>query len=55
MLFNCFYGRVFQVHDCAFFVFIIDDKFASRVLFFQDALTFRSAITQCYSTQSMAL
>jgi hypothetical protein len=35
-----FYACACQVHDCAFFVSIIDDKFANQVLFFQDALTF---------------
>jgi hypothetical protein len=38
-----------------FLVLIIDDRFVSQVLFFQDALTFRSAITLCYSTQFLAL
>ncbi len=39
MLPDCFYACACHVHDCAFLVFIIDDKFASQVLFFQDALT----------------
>jgi hypothetical protein len=50
-----FYGCAYQMHDCAFFVYVIDDKFASRVLFFQDALTFQSAITLCYNIQYVAL
>jgi hypothetical protein len=55
MLLDYFYACACQVHDCAFFIFVIVDKFASQVLFFQDALTFRSAFTLCYNTQSVAL
>jgi hypothetical protein len=31
------------------FIFIVDGKFASQVLFFQDALTFWNAIALCYN------
>jgi hypothetical protein len=55
MLFDCFYACACQVYDCAFFIFLIDDKFASQILFFQDALTFQSAIALCYITQFVAL
>jgi hypothetical protein len=55
MFLDCFYACACQVHDCVFFVFIIDDIFASWVLFFQDALIFRNAITLCYNTQFVAL
>jgi hypothetical protein len=48
MLPNCFYACAYQVHDCGFFFFVIDDKFTSYI--FQDALTFQSAITLCYNT-----
>jgi hypothetical protein len=43
------------VHDYAFFISIIDDRFAHQVLFFQDILIFQSAIALCYNTQFMAL
>jgi hypothetical protein len=45
-----FYACACQVHDCAFFVSIIDDRFASQVLFFQDVLIFQSVIALCYNT-----
>jgi hypothetical protein len=54
MLRVCFYACACQVHDCAFFVSIIDDRFASQVLFFQDALIFQSVIPLCYNTQFVA-
>ncbi len=53
MLPNCFYACAYQVHDCGFFFFVIDDKFTSYI--FQDALTFQSAIALCYITQFVAL
>jgi hypothetical protein len=55
MLPNCFYVCACQEHDSAFFVYIVNEKFASQILFFQDALTFQTTIALCYNTQSVTL
>jgi hypothetical protein len=36
-------------------LFVVDCKFASLVLIFQNALTFWNAIALCYNSQSMVL
>jgi hypothetical protein len=51
-----FLGLCNKIDFCKFHEFvknnsIVDDRFASQVLFFQDALTFRNAITLCYRWQ----
>ncbi len=41
--------------DVLIFFSIVDYKFASWVLLFQDTITFQIAIKLCYNIQSMAL
>jgi hypothetical protein len=40
---------------CKFSIFCFHYRFASHVLLFQDALTFRHGIALCYSSQFVAL